>query len=474
MPSFAYARRARAVARGWHKYDDYDPGPFGQAIRECRLALQSADPVWTQAYLARVSEIGHNDKDGNRGTISKVEAGKSRLSPERRGHLLEVLRKALEVSSLEISRRDFLLSLLASFTLDLGPLGPAQRQHRSSHQTFDPDAYDSLIPAWGKLLYAGYGPYVIEDAQFHYEKLANDPRINSDDFLTLRALRVARMLGRAQEIFSASDEWNARAVTTYDTVEAHVCLPALDRWPTDPSILYEYAAILASRGIQYRKRGRYQQGVLNATRALKYAKQSENTQFAVDIYLQLAHIWACLGIEQQWRKVIDNARKYIEASNSVHQAELNAYCTYYEGEGLKRLAYTTLHDLSLKERSAFASHGLSLLANSKEQLGRCMDWVITDMHGYHPLYTQVAEAQCMLFLAPNETRKQLDYLREEILHDYPGLLGRVDFAMKCVDVLHGWNHHNPLPAFDIDTLIIGESPDARHTDAAQVRAQFGY
>jgi tetratricopeptide (TPR) repeat protein len=429
---------------------------FGDAIRQARVALRSQEPKqshkWTLDHVASESGVGC------RASLHGIEDGTRHADEAERRALIHLLVAGLDGCA-NVDNIDTLKKNLLVF-LNIDDL--RLHEHRSR---FDPDLYESLYDAWGRLLYRGDCPYVEHEARGYYLRLVEDPAIGRDFRKTLWAIRTACMLGRAQEIFS-DDEWQTSAVTTYEDVEHHVLKLASEKLLNEPVIAHEYAYVYKTRGILYRKNGQYGKGLQDTIQALRYAKRSEDPSLTIDVYLQIAHLYACLGLEDGWKDAMELAMKQIDYCPLRSQMQFRAFLRYYTGEGIKRLAYDPYRTLSLSQRSRYAEHGAILLASARAELRDHPEWVL--MHGFHPFYNRVAELQCDVWRKDvdlNEIRRELLELREQAIIRYPSVMGRIHCALDSITTLQTWNAHTPLPALKVDA--VGQQ---KPTDAHKIRA----
>ncbi len=429
---------------------------FGDAVKQARVALRSQEPKhshkWTLDHVASESGVGC------RASLYSIEEGVRHSDEIERRALIQLLVTGLD-ESVGIINKDLLKKNLLVF-LNIGDLRLCEH-----HGRFDPDLYDSLYEAWGRLLYRGDCPYVECEARRYYLRLIKDAAIGQDFRKTLWAIRTACMLGRAQEIFS-DDEWQTSAVTTYEDVEQHVLRVASEKLRNEPTIAHEYAYVYKTRGILYRKNGQYGKGLQDTIQALHFARHSEDPSLAIDVYLQIAHLYACLGLEDGWKDAIELAMRQVDYCPPRNQAQFRAFLRYYTGEGIKRLAYDPYRTLSLAQRSRYAEQGAILLASARAELRDHPEWVL--MHGFHPFYNRVAELQCDVWRKDvdlSEIHRELLELREQARVQYPSVIGRIHCALDSITALQTWNAHTPLPALKVDA--VGQQ---KPTDAHQIRA----
>lgn len=462
--------------KGWFKHPGYDMHGFGQKVREARITLKNevgrrlgASSRWTLEYIAKACGI-------DRGTLQRVENGKRRLPPGTRAKIAEYLVDGLkqELGS-EVSRREVLISALTAFiaTGVYASEAPSRIAVNAANVLkgfyLDRDEMlnwtETFIKHANQQLYAGESQEALEWATDQYARLMSFPDIHSDLDLLLAATRVGLIQARAQEVAYSWTSACVAATDTYNKIEADVLRPSLARFRRNSDsylLVTEYVALLDSRSRMMRRIGKFEQSLKDAQTVLRWVPRSEQRILEIDARFKYAHIWACLGLEDRWRKELIETAQAINTLPSHERAEQEKYQKYYEGEGYKRLAFNPYVELTPSLRARYAEQGFAELTASYQRIGE--EWhdheVENRVVGFHPIYTRMSQLQCMIFADPNSAKRDLDALQSAAARTFPALLEKLSRTSEAIQHLQRWRSHNPLPGFDLDVGIALSKSDA--------------
>lgn len=262
----------------------------------------------------------------------------------------------------------------------------------------------------------GNARYVLKEAARCYAELKQAKLPRNVPRAAEIQMRFGMLLASAQESVLPWVERTLPAMNTYNAIEKDV----LSKLPLRRSSSY-FPYLLARQAPLYRERGDLGRSLELFTSAIEACgHELEDVGLLVELYYSRAHVRAVLGDERSWRLDFDRAKQYAHQSNAARSKELLALITYTEGEGYKRLAYNQRLDLSEDRRIWYATRGLQCFELSHLEESR---WV------GHALLQQLAAAQCMIFIDPNEAICQAQHLRIEAQRVYPSMVQKIESTL---------------------------------------------
>ncbi|SRR6266487_1056849 len=328
-------------------------------------------------------------------------------------------KKCQTLTTRGMERREFLkltrdISLVA---LTAGITAPIQTKYAA----VDLDWADYHVTELHQNFNQGSASYVMKEAQRCYNMLKQTQFSAKAVRASEIQMRFGMLLAKAQDSALPWYERTIPTIGTYNCIENEV----LSKLPLRQYSSY-HAHLLARRAPLYREIGDLRKSLEQFTTALENCQHKvEEIDLLVEIYYSRAHVWAVLGDERNWQSDLAQARKYAQQANPTRSKQLFSLITYTEGEGYKRLAYNKHLDLSEDCRVHYATQGLECFGKSHMEESR---W------GGHVILNNVAAAQCMILIDPNEAIRQAEHLRVEAERIYPSIVQKIDrtiaFAQK--------------------------------------------
>jgi hypothetical protein len=253
----------------------------------------------------------------------------------------------------------------------------------------------------------------MEHAQRWYDRLALLGVPASDERLADAKARVGLLLGAAQE---AAIPWYRRArvtITTYSRVEADAVFP----FPLQRRA-HVSARLLERRAPLYREIGDLQRSAAQFDDALYWVGWTEDDALRVTVYRARAHVWAVQGDERRWRLDLDAACRYAERMRGPQREVMRGLVVYAEAEGLKRLAYHPRMARDERGRLAYAQQALDCFVRARH---------LAETEWYaHAVLAGVSEAQCLVWVDPEEAARRAAVMRAETVQIYPSLAQKVE------------------------------------------------
>ncbi len=161
-----------------------------------------------------------------------------------------------------------------------------------------------------------------------------------------------------------------------------------------------------------------------------------------NLFRSRIHVRAIQGDALQWMRELEEARRDALQTGNVFYEELMGLLDYVEGEGYKRLAFNIHRIPSEQMRIEYARRALHFLTRSHSKTA----WYPRAHH----MLTRISEAQCLIWLDPEEAIRIAEQLHEEATVGYPALLAKINrtllFASKRMQLKRG---DGPL-LFDLD------------------------
>jgi hypothetical protein len=454
------------------KHDEYNRKQFGTLIREVQVVLKEDIPRgsgrWTHEDLAIWAQLEHPC----RGAISHILDGRRALNAPQRERLIEALTEGLQA---KIETNPTQQDLYSYYCERLQDFLPAVTSSQIGAQTAairlkerDISFFEALYGWWGKAVYNGQGSVVLQEASDQYHRMLADPDVdfrNNREEIVIAA-QIGEMITRAQEItFKWGDHYRAN-IRVFNEIEQRIFLPALERFADNNEVAKQYATMLAARALVARRLGHYKQCIQDCIRSLHFAKRSGDDFLYVDLALRYAHVWACLGMEEDWRRAMEDAEQAIMRAHYSNLNALKIYHMYQHGEGLRRLAYNPFTVIPKRKRVyQYAAPGLEELELSHQIDNQWYEQNMTN--GYvtiHPLHTRIGEAQCKVWTAQDETMEELRQMREDALREYPSRVGQIEDTIHFIGKLSKWSSNDELPCLDV----------VPQSDAIHVRAEWRY
>lgn len=337
----------------------------------------------------------------------------------------------------EIDRRVF-LQLVATATTETFAFATGAQAPTMKKQKIDLDLADDHAEALHRLRDRGDAQYVMQSAHRWYEKLYREQPTAKDTRYASTQIRFGILLGAAQE---SGLSWSRRgpiAIRTYKHVEEAV----IYRYNLN-TFRQEYANLLSHSAPLYREIGKYEEGIQEFNDALYWVERVDDPLLRANLLRSRAHIWAAQGEELRWRYAIEEARRDALLQEDQYSEMALGMVGYVTGEGYKRFAFTTREELPLNERIRYANLALESFAQSRDILGK-------ESLSYYML-AGVSEAQCLVWVDPEEALRRLGTMREQVKRLYPSLLEKMkrteQFAHKRLLLKRG----ELLPQFNLDT-----------------------
>ncbi len=378
-------------------------------------------------------------------SITRIEfARRLHVSPSTVGRLLngdtrvvqrvsaEGICRALELGDMD--RREFLrlmgVASAETFAFATGATTPRVQKYK-----VDLDLANDHANALSRLLDRGEAAYVRESAQLWYDKLTQDQPYVKDIQLGAVQIRFGIQMGAAQEFTLPWHQRSQVAIETYTALEEDV----ICRYDLK-TFRQEYAIVLSHRAPLYRSTGRFHESERDFENAIYWVKTVDDPQLRANLLRSRAHLMVVQNDELRWRRAIEEARKDTYYLSAYRQESLQMI-DYTEGEGLKRLAFSLRKELPIAKRKEYALRAL----DSFKQSNHGVELVISQH-----LLTQVSEAQCLIWIDPEEAIRRVELLWNETSLYFPALLDKmkrtVQMARKRLMVRPG----EPLPLFHLD------------------------
>jgi tetratricopeptide (TPR) repeat protein len=315
-----------------------------------------------------------------------------------------------------MQRRDFLkLALNASvFALVRNAALPVQ----AKFTTIDLDWAEEYARELQCLFEKGNVQYVLEAATHCYNMIEHAQFPATVSRAAELQMRFGLLLARVQD---ATLPWYQRAypaIQTYNRIEEEI----LHKYPLRAFPFYR-AYLLAHRGPLFREIGQLEKSIEQFTRALDtHIHDLDDTALHVELYYSRAHVWAVRGNINNWLQDLEAARTVAQTAQGDQRKQLLGLINYTQGEGYKRLAYNRRLDLSDPQRAQCAARGLTCFEQAHFALEKC--WAA------HTLIHGVAEAQCLVWLDPNESILQAERLRVQAHRVYPSIVQKIDHTIR--------------------------------------------
>lgn len=426
---------------------EYDLRAFGDWVRQSRLDLR-----WKPARLAQKLAV-------HRGTLKHFEDADRSVNRERRQAIVDLLIRELAHVGKTPDRRA--IHMMTGLPLGAAPSHDRQTVYEVHVSPFGKRAeiygqflniYSMLIDSWGHRLFHGSPQDVLKETRESYYRLLDGSQYHQDFDIALLAARVGIRLGQAKE---AVYDWFSRsrsAISTYDQLEDFVIIPALDHFRSHPDVeelIAEHARLIALRAPLYREMGEYDTSIHQAEIGAELAGRVADTVTSADLLRNRAHVMAVQGRKEAWEEALAAAHDAIDTS-SIHARGLQSLHLYHIAEGNRRLAFNHRIAVPLAKRQAFAEAAIiAFSAFYRELADASLDEVAVGS-SRHLLIPRVSEAQCLMWLNPQEAADKLAHLRQEALREHPSLVGKIDFSSRCTTEMLAWKCNSPLPVFDLD------------------------
>lgn len=344
----------------------------------------------------------------------------------------EGLCNALEMNDMD--RREFLQRVsaasAATFAFATGATPPTVQKHK-----IDLDLANDHADALSRLMNGSDAAYVRESARLWYDKLAQERAYAKDTQLGAVQLRFGIQLGAAQEMTLPWKQRDQVAIRTYTAVEEEV----ISRYNLN-TFRQEYAILLSHRAPLYRSLGYFDESEKDFEDAFYWVKTVNDPQLRATLFRSYAHLMVVRYGEQRWRRAIEAARKDTRYLSAFQQESLQMLDSA-EGEGLKRLAFSTRKELPLRQRVDYALQALDCFQHSL--LG--VELVLPQR-----LLTHVSEAQCLVWIDPEEAIRRIELLWNDAATHFPSLTEKMKLTVQMAQTQLAMSKGQPLPLFNLD------------------------
>lgn len=352
----------------------------------------------TRAELARRLHVSPS-------TVGRLLNGDTRIVQ----HVsVENICDALELN--EIDRRTF-LNLVGVASATGFALATGAKPARTTEKHIDLDLADDHMNALQRLLDKGDTQYVMESARQWYDRLLVEP--SKDIRYGALQIRYGILLGAAQEFVVPWYRRGYEAIRTYDSIENDVIV----RFDLK-TFRQEYAYMISHRAPLLREMGHYEESAAQYEDGIYWVKTVHDPQLRANLFRSRIHASAILGNELRWARELEEARKDALFLFTNHHNEVFGLLDYVEGEGFKRLAYTTHVNMSVREREAYASRALQSFIHARPRLQAYTD--------SHHMLMRVSEAQCLVWIDPQHAICEVELLREVAEQHYPALVEKIE------------------------------------------------
>lgn len=435
-----------------------DPGSLTVVIRRKRGRPPTNPTTPLARFLtSRMSALGLSRQDfatrlgTTTSTVSRLLNGQTTAA---RGITESRICKALELTGM--NRREFLRLARAATAFTM-----AASVATLKHRHMDLDLVDDRVAELYQLMRHGEAEMVLRHAQRWHDQLAGASLSPTDPRAAAAKVRVGLVLGAAQEVVLP---WYRRApmiIRTYERTAQEAIYPfALE------TVAYQYAQILERLAPLYRELGNFTQSVAYFDDALAFLSTGQPPQAGYNHRVLLAdhvglnvddvealrsgllrnraHIWAVQGNEMLWRQDIQAAYRLAERAAPERRTVLVGLIQYSEGEGYKRLAYARRLAQADDLRARYARQALA--AFDRERPHRAGQWYS------HDLLARVAEAQCLVWLDPNEAILQAERLRETAGRISPGMLDKIARTITHARLRLTARRNESAPVLSLDHL----------------------
>jgi transcriptional regulator with XRE-family HTH domain len=385
--------------------------------------------------------------------ITRVEIAKQlQVSPSTIGRLLngdtkvvqrvsaEDLSKVLRLNDMQRGEFLKLVGVIGAGTFAL-PIGGGGQQ--TAKDQIDLDMANDYAEALQHLLEHGQSraPYVMEKAQHWYDKLTQIASSSKkDERIGATQVQFGLLLGRAQE---AALPWYKRgniAIQTYNHIENTVIVKfGLHTFQHD------YTRLIERRAGLLREVGRFEESSFQYEYGISWVRSLEDHKLRSSLFRHYAHVKANQGEADPWARRIEDAQRDAQRINSPYRDEYYGLIHYNMGEGYKRLAFDTRHEIPVSIRASYAQKALDCFALSREALK--LDSVA------HYLVGQVSVAQCLIWIDPDEAIRQAQQIRDLAIQFYPSLLMKIDHTIYLAKLRRQARKHDPPLLLNLDAKI---------------------
>lgn len=320
-----------------------------------------------------------------------------------------------------LKRRDFLKLVRDTGTCAIIP-GTMKSMTASTpllmkYASVDLDHADYALSTLQDHFQRGNANYVLREARYYFNLLEQAALPSRMARAAEIQIRFGMLLIRAQECILPWYERAAPTISAYNRIEATV-LSKLSR----RSYSRYHAQLLARRAPLHREIGNMRKSLEQFTQALNYCLgEVADSELLVELYYSRAHSWAIQGDERLWKIDLDHAKQYAQQASSI-DSNMARLITYTEGEGYKRLAFNMYLGLPKERRARYAAQGIACLKHSHLEKSQ---WV------GHAILSQVAEAQCLILLEPEEAIRRAECLRGTAQQLYPSIIQKIDHTINA-------------------------------------------
>jgi len=336
----------------------------------------------------------------------------------------------------EIDRRTFLQLIGAASTATFA-LATGMAMPKTPKYKIDLELAEDHANALSRLLNQGEARYVKESSQYWYSRLLQEKPTVKDTRLGAVQIRFGLLLGAAQEF---TLPWNQRdrvAIQTYNSIEDNV----ICRFDLN-TFRQEYAIVLSHRAPLYRSIGRFDESTIEFDDALYWVQTVDDPRLRANLFRSRIHARAVQGDEIRWAKELEEARRDAQRMSTAYADETFGMLNYAEGEGYKRLAFNPRRELSMSLRATFAHHALQSFEYSRKGTQQ-------QPMAQH-LLMQVSEAQCLIWIEPEEAICRIEQIREIVERFFPALLNKINSTLQFArQRLQARRNDFPL-LFDLD------------------------
>jgi transcriptional regulator with XRE-family HTH domain len=359
--------------------------------------------------------------------ITRVEfARRLRVSPSTIGRLLNGETRIVqrvsaqgicEVLALDETDRRTFLQLIgqastATFALATGTAIPKTPKYK-----IDLELAEDHANALSRLLNQGEARYVRESSQRWYSKLLQEQPAAKDTRLGAVQIRFGLLLGAAQEFTLPWYQRDQVAIQTYNSIEDNV----ICRFDMN-TFRQEYAIVLSHRAPLYRALGRFDESAIEFDDALYWVQTVDDPRLRANLFRSRIHARAVQGDEIGWVKELEEACRDAQRMSSAYTEENLGMLNYAEGEGYKRFAFNPHKELSMSLRAKYAQHALQSFAYSRKDTQQ-------QPMAQH-LLMQVSEAQCLIWIEPEEAICRIEQIREIVERFFPALLNKINSTLR--------------------------------------------
>ncbi len=312
----------------------------------------------------------------------------------------------------EVQRRDFLKIIGAAgagtFALPTGADAP-----RTVKYKVDLDLLNDYADSLQHLINKGEAQYVMEKAQHWYHTLLQEPPYVKDTRLAETQIRFGILFGASQEFVFPWYQRGHTAIRTYNHIENNViCRFNLD------TFRHLYANLLSHRAPLYREIGQFEESARQFEDGIYWLRYVDDPLLRANLFRSRIHVRAVQGDALQWARELEEARRDALQTGNVFYEELIGLLDYVEGEGYKRLAFNIHRVPPEQMRTEYARRALYSLAQSRSKTA----WYPRAHH----MLTQISEAQCLVWLDPEEATRIAEQLHVEAIVAYPALLAKIN------------------------------------------------